>query len=131
MSQRPTIEGFYYWVMHARKHNNMAFKLWVARAAREHPNQDPRESILEPLAEMIYAYELYFQESQKGHQQKPRETASHAALLNALEGLLIEYAEDQNRRNEAKEGAGNQSLVRFGSSIPRLNRKIRYTEKIG
>jgi hypothetical protein len=55
-----TLEGFYYFLIKRSKSKQTKyFKYALGRLAKEFPNENPREVLLEWLAEHLYAYERW------------------------------------------------------------------------
>jgi len=55
-----SLEGFYlWWIVNSDSKQMHALKYGIARLAREHPDKDPREAIVEYFAEAVFQYEQH------------------------------------------------------------------------
>lgn len=109
-----SLEGFYLWYM--RNDPDKRFKFVIARLAREYPDEDPREVLLEHLSERIYKYEQYRKRLRRGQ-------ATGKAKLKGLrteESALLAVADRLKREREAKEAKLNaqKSSQEGGHSNP-------------
>lgn len=116
----PTIEGFYFWLVVNKKDTEVKlFKFALRRLAKENPDADPREILLEKLAERIYEYEQGIKEAGKSRPIKKYELRDSSEFHN-------ERAEKFRRLRESKQVEPAESEASEGTSrhyVPRLGGK--------
>lgn len=101
MRNKTTMEGFYLWFcIRARQPHRRIFKFALGRMARLDPEANPREVLLETLAELLYEYESATKACREG-----KMNARTERLLTLIEAL-------QARSRELQSAGPNPEAVR-------------------
>tara|TARA_R100001086_G_scaffold43269_1_gene19121 strand:+ start:686 stop:1171 length:486 start_codon:yes stop_codon:yes gene_type:complete len=130
-----SMEGYYFWFMQrSESGQKKIFKYALARFAREHPERDPREVILEFFAESIYEYETYLEDLKKGNMQYAN-VESEEDRLRSLESIFTERADKIRASNSTGETQTPEQQAEKASGRFRVpstsNRWVSISPKLG